>query len=331
MSLFWPTMIKREVDDKPIAAQIYVTDQCNLDCHYCTEYDNSVPHPSLEDLKKWISKIRELGCIRIGLQGGEPLMHPDIVDIVRFCKTLDLKTSMSTNGFKLSEKLIEGLEDAGLDSLQVSVDRMTPIPSTRKSLHSVIPKIELLKKSKLRFNITGVLFKDSLGEAKDVLEYGFAEDIPTHARLLHSGLNGTYDVEPGEKAALEEMIDFQASAKMKGKKVHTTASLFEYQRSLLTGKELDWTCVAGYKYFYVSATGKFWLCCINRTPDIDLMDVTPELLRSYSTKKDCQTGCGIYCIVSESLANNHPLKFATREVKDRLQSQSARLFSKLTT
>ena len=45
---FWVKMIKREFDTKPIACHLYVTDQCNLDCFYCTEYDNSVPHPSLE-------------------------------------------------------------------------------------------------------------------------------------------------------------------------------------------------------------------------------------------------------------------------------------------
>jgi molybdenum cofactor biosynthesis enzyme MoaA len=37
---FWMKMIKREFDTKPIACHLYVTDQCNLDCFYCTEYDN---------------------------------------------------------------------------------------------------------------------------------------------------------------------------------------------------------------------------------------------------------------------------------------------------
>jgi len=322
-------MLKREFDHKPIAAQIYVTDQCNLDCFYCSEYDNSVPHPSFEDLKKWIGKIKELGCIRIGLQGGEPLLHPHIVEIVRFCKRLGLRTSMSTNGFKLTQTLIEDFEEAGLDSLQISVDRMTPIPSTRKSIKTVIPKIALLKNSKLKFNITGVLFNESLNEAKEVLEYGFSEDIPTHARLVHAGPGGHYDVETGEKNALEKMIDFQIAAKKQGKKVHTTASLFNYQKSLLNGNNLDWTCVAGYKYLYVSAKGKFWLCCVNRQPNIDIMDVTPEILKSYFHKKECQDGCGIYCIVSESLANNHPMQFATREAWDRIQSSTARLRTKL--
>ncbi|MFQ5769010.1 MAG: hypothetical protein ACE5HX_00635, partial [bacterium] len=241
------------------------------------------------------------------------------------CKELDLYTSMSTNGFKLTPELIDGLEVAGLDKLQISVDRMTPIPSTRKSLKTIIPKLELLKKSKLQFNITGVLFSESLVEAKEVLEYGLAHDIPTHARLVHAGPNGNYDVNTGKRDTLESLINFQIEEKKKGRKIHSTSYLFDYQKSLLNGHHLDWTCVAGYKYLFVSAKGKFWLCSTNRQPNIDIMEVTPELLKSYYHKKECQNGCGVYCVVSESLAYKNPVKFATREVRARLQSQLARL------
>ncbi|MBM3262062.1 MAG: radical SAM protein [candidate division Zixibacteria bacterium] len=320
---FWWKMIKREFDKKPIACHLYVTDRCNLDCVYCTEYDNSVPHPPLEDLKRWIDKIKELGCIRIGLQGGEPLLHPDIVEIVRYCKSADLRTSMSTNGFLLSSELIAGLEDAGLDSMQISVDRMTPIPSTRKSLKTVIPKLELLKKSGLRFNLTGVLFKETLAESKAVLDYGLSEGISAHVRLIHAGPDKHYGADPGEKEALEAMIGLQVAEKKRGKKIHTNWHILRYQQALLNEESLDWTCVAGYKYFFVSAKGKFWLCSMNRHPNIDLTDVTPELLQSFFYKKECQTGCGVYCVVSESLANNHPFRFGMREALGHLRAKTA--------
>src|SRR6266576_4341525 len=48
---------KRLVDRKPLQCSLYVTDRCNLDCAYCTEYDNSWPHPGLDDLKKRIREI----------------------------------------------------------------------------------------------------------------------------------------------------------------------------------------------------------------------------------------------------------------------------------
>src|SRR6266516_4419518 len=87
---------KRLVDRKPLQCSLYVTDRCDLEWAYCTEYDNSQPHPSLDDLKKWIRKIRELGTMRIALVGGEPLVHPNIVEIVRYCRELGFATSLTT-------------------------------------------------------------------------------------------------------------------------------------------------------------------------------------------------------------------------------------------
>ena len=272
-----------------------------------------------------IRKIKELGCIRIGLQGGEPLPHPDIVEIVRYCKSLELSTSMSTNGFMLTRTLIQDLENAGLDSLQISVDRMTPFRSTRKSLKTIIPKLELLKNSKLRFNIAGVLFKETLMEAQEVLDYGLSHGISTHARLVHAGPTGHLRVDPGEKDALQSLIDLQIQEKKQGNKIHTSWHILKYQNALLNGESVDWTCVAGYKYFFVSAKGKFWLCSMNQQPDIDIMNVTPELLKSYFYKKACQEGCGVYCIISESLVNNQPIKFGMSEAWEHLQAKSARL------
>src|SRR5213080_3474872 len=124
--------VPRVFDTKPWSAHLYVTEQCNLDCHYCNELNNSIPHPALADLKKWMDHIRKLGVMRLGLQGGEPLKHPDIVEVVRYAKSLGFrKVSMSTNGFLLNRQLLADLEGAGLDGLQISVDRMTPIEHTQ--------------------------------------------------------------------------------------------------------------------------------------------------------------------------------------------------------
>ena len=106
--------ISRIFDSKPWAAHLYVTEQCNLDCHYCNEFNNSIPHPALADLKKWMDHIRKLGVARLGLQGGEPLKHPDIVEVVRYAKALGFgNVSMSTNGFMLTRELIAALESRG--------------------------------------------------------------------------------------------------------------------------------------------------------------------------------------------------------------------------
>src|SRR5436305_13042598 len=71
---------KRLVDRRPMQCSLYVTDRCNLDCAYCTEYDNSRAHPSIDVSQKWTRKIRELGTMRIALVAGEPLTQSDNVE-----------------------------------------------------------------------------------------------------------------------------------------------------------------------------------------------------------------------------------------------------------
>src|SRR5438270_14092643 len=107
--------VRRVFDTKPWAAHLYVTEQCNLDCHYCNEFNNSIPHPALADIKEWMDQISNLDVMRLGLQGGETLKHPDIVEVVRYAKSVGFsKFSMSTQGILLNRQLLEVLEVAGL-------------------------------------------------------------------------------------------------------------------------------------------------------------------------------------------------------------------------
>src|SRR6266542_3346334 len=231
---------KRLVDRKPLQCSLYVTDRCNLDCAYCTEYDNSRPHPSLDDLKKWIRKIRELGTMRIALVGGEPLVHPNIVEIVRYCRELGFATSLTTNGFLLTRKLLAELEDAGLQVMQISVDRMTPSPITKKSFKTILPKLDYFSDSKISLHITGVICADTLPESRAVLETGLSRGIPTEVRLVHADPLQRFRVDRGPREELETFIDSMIERKRRGEKIHTSEAILNYQRSRLrAGKILD--------------------------------------------------------------------------------------------
>lgn len=304
---------KRLIDRKPLQCSLYVTDRCNLDCSYCTEYDNSRPHPSLEDLKKWIRKIRDLGTMRIALVGGEPLTHPNIVELVRYCRELGFATSLTTNGFLLTRKLIKELEEAGLQVMQISVDRMTPSAVTKKSFKTVLPKLDYFKDSKISLHITGVICADTMSESHAVLETGLSRGIPTEVRLVHADPTNRFRVERGPLEYLDGFIKSMVERKRAGEKIHTSEAILNYQRSLLRGEHVEWTCMAGYKLFFVSAQGKFWICSMVHT-DQDIMDVTLEDLYANNRKKSCQEGCGVYCAVSASLLVQKPMQVVGREI-----------------
>jgi MoaA/NifB/PqqE/SkfB family radical SAM enzyme len=323
--MFGLQQVLRVFDTKPWAAHLYVTEQCNLDCHYCNEYDNSIPHPALADLEKWMAHIRELGVVRIGFQGGEPLKHPDIVALVRYAKSIRFsEVSMSTNGFLLTRELLAELEKAGLDKLQISVDRMTPIVSTRKSMKSILHKLDWFKESKIRLQVSGVLFKETLDEMGQVIDTCLDRGIPVHARVIHDDLiNGRALRNSNSTDPLLRFIEKQEELKRNGEKIRTSWNLFDYEKKMLLQEPLDWTCVAGYKYFFISSRGKFWLCSQVRT-ERDILDITREDLLKYNEKKSCQAGCGVYCTAEASLAVNNPLQFARREVAGMVASRISR-------
>src|SRR5207247_10247157 len=96
-------------------------------------------------------------------------------------------------------------------------------------------------------------------------------------------------------------------------KSHSSLNLFAYKKKMLRQEPVEWSCIAGYKYFFVSSTGKFWLCSQVRT-ERHILEITREDLLGYNRKKDCQAKCGVYCTAEASLAVSHPLQYARRAV-----------------
>ncbi len=156
----------------PIEAQLIVTRRCNLSCGYCTEYDKfSTPIP-LTKLKERIDALHRLNVVNITLLGGEPLLHPDIYEIVEFANR-QAQVSITTNGFLLSENIIKRLNEAGLSNMQVSIDALRPDEDgyLQKSMNSVFPKLERLKQWALfQVHVNIVLCEKSKDEFKTMLE-----------------------------------------------------------------------------------------------------------------------------------------------------------------
>jgi MoaA/NifB/PqqE/SkfB family radical SAM enzyme len=75
--------------------------RCNYDCGYCPAiiHDNFSPHTDIEILKKTVDKLCTLGKpIRLSLTGGEPCVHPDIEQLIRYIKEKNIWLSITTNG-----------------------------------------------------------------------------------------------------------------------------------------------------------------------------------------------------------------------------------------
>jgi GTP 3',8-cyclase len=112
--------------------RISVTDKCNLRCIYCMPADGVAARShgdflTLEQMAEAARAAVGLGVSKIRLTGGEPLVKRGIVDLVRMIAAIDglEHLAMTTNGTLLADQA-RALKEAGLDSVNVSLDTLDP-------------------------------------------------------------------------------------------------------------------------------------------------------------------------------------------------------------
>jgi len=113
--------------------RVSLTDKCNLRCTYCmpeegVDWISKAKHLTINELERVIAILCEEGIEEIRLTGGEPLLHPDVVEIVKMIASLPTKPeiSMTTNATRLGS-LADNLKLAGLRRLNISLDTLNPI------------------------------------------------------------------------------------------------------------------------------------------------------------------------------------------------------------
>jgi cyclic pyranopterin phosphate synthase len=121
-----------DVLGRPLEAlRISVTDRCNLRCTYCMPRDAFRNHAFLEpkqlltfdEIERLARIFTGLGVKKIRLTGGEPLLRPGIVDLVRRLTKLPVELALSTNATLLKGHAAP-LREAGLQRLNISLDAL---------------------------------------------------------------------------------------------------------------------------------------------------------------------------------------------------------------
>lgn len=101
---------------------VEVTDICDLSCHGCFRH-NLEGHKPLGEVKEDIIACHKLtNCDRIAISGGEPLLYPNIIEVVEFISRNNIKPMILTNGEKLTWELASELKKAGLVQSYFHVD-----------------------------------------------------------------------------------------------------------------------------------------------------------------------------------------------------------------
>jgi MoaA/NifB/PqqE/SkfB family radical SAM enzyme len=278
----------------PVLAQIIPVRRCNLSCAYCNEFDRiSKPVPISEMLER-IDKLASLGTTVITLSGGEPLLHPDLDEIVRRIRHHNVLAEVLTNGYLLTPDRIERLNRAGLDHLQISIDNVRPDDVSKKSLKVLDQKLRWLSQfAEFQVNINSVVGA-SIANSEDALTIA--------RRTVELGLTSTVGIIHDHSGQLQPLSADQqkiiAEIQNLSKPLFSIARHNPFQKNLIQGLPNAWHCRAGGRYLYICEDGLVHYCSQQRGhPGIPLAQYTQEdLERESNISKPCAPLCTISCV-----------------------------------
>lgn len=111
------------------SAYLHVSNTCNLSCVGCYSADcnrNRAADPSLDDLRRAIDVLANLGATRLVISGGEPFLRKDLPEITRYaCERGMANITVLTNGTHCSDEALAKLAGS-VDVVSVSFDGASP-------------------------------------------------------------------------------------------------------------------------------------------------------------------------------------------------------------
>jgi MoaA/NifB/PqqE/SkfB family radical SAM enzyme len=285
--------------EHPLLVHIVPIRRCNIDCGYCNEYDKVSPPVPFDTLTRRIDRLAELGTSVVAFSGGEPMLHPQLDDLIRRIRSHGMMAGLITNGYMLVENRIKELNEAGLDYLQISIDNVIPDEVSKKSLKILDSKLQLLSRhAEFQVNINSVLGggtknpEDARTINRRARELGFTTSIG----IIHDGLGQLKPLAPVERAVYDDV------SRQVDPMTHVLANIYsgirDFQMNLVDGRPNEWRCRAGARYLYICENGLVHYCSQQRgMPGIPIEKyTTADIIREFNAPKSCAPMCTIGCV-----------------------------------
>lgn len=173
-----------------------LTYRCPLHCIYCSNPAtpaNGTPELATADWLRVLEQARRLGVLQVHFSGGEPLLRPDLTELVARASHLGLYSNLVTSGIPLTEPVLESLVAAGIDHVQLSIQDSHRVAGDEtaglRAYDRKLAAAALIRRYGLPLTVNVVLHAgniDRLGEIAD-LAVGLGAD---RLELAHTQFHG---------------------------------------------------------------------------------------------------------------------------------------------
>jgi MoaA/NifB/PqqE/SkfB family radical SAM enzyme len=204
---------------------------------------------------------------------------------------------MITNGFLLHPELIETLNKAGLQRMQLSIDGVQANETTQKVLNNLKKRLQWLRDlARFEVVISAVIGAAPPGEAEEVVSFVRQLGFGARVLLVHDN--------QGQLKLTSE--DLKAYENIVAKLPRRWPEFSGYRKELVRGRLAPFKCRAGSRYLYVNEHGNVNWCSQTRNGwSKPLLEYTLNDLREqFYNYKSCNPNCTLNCSRSASLFDN---------------------------
>ncbi|MGD0180373.1 MAG: radical SAM protein, partial [Terriglobales bacterium] len=254
----------------PIIAYLFTEWKCNLDCHYCWAFDNSVKGMTEEVAKRSIDWLHSTTCRVLAFMGGEPLLRPQLVHKASYyAAKKGFWIYMPTNARLLRPDVIDRLADAGVAIFNFAVDAVDEKPGLPKALTPVRKYFDYLVRKQYKygysvfFNIN--ICRNNMEDVKQLTEiareHGIATDYHINESPMieqdhfkHYEANDTF-IHPQDWPQVDELVDWLIEKNKSGYKMVNSVKRLQDMKDFMRGKVEPWNCRAGQNSIIIRVDG----------------------------------------------------------------------------
>jgi len=272
LKLAYSPLPKKQEQFVPLVMSWNITRECNMKCSHCyinatdKKLDNEL---NTKEAKNLMDQIYQVSRPLLILSGGEPLLRPDIYELIRYGAKIGLKMGLGSNGSLIDEAVAKKLKDAGIATVSVSLD--SNIPGQHDEFRGVagawekaVEACKTLRKNNVLVQVNTTLTQQNYNQIDDIM--ALAETIGVenfHLFFLVPTGRGTKlaDISP---AQYEEMIT-KTFAKTANHTLNVRPSCAPQFMRIAKGMGLDmrqWIrgCIAGLYYCRIYPNGDVTPC-----------------------------------------------------------------------
>jgi radical SAM protein with 4Fe4S-binding SPASM domain len=256
----------------PLVMSWNVTRECNMKCEHCyinateKKIDNEL---TTQEAKELMDQIYQVSRPLLILSGGEPLLRPDIFELIQYGSTKGLKMGLGSNGSLIDDDVARKLKEAGIATVSISLDSNIPeqhdeFRGVAGSWEKAVQACKALRKNNVLVQVNTTLTQQNYNQIDDIMS--LAEGIGVenfHLFFLVPTGRGTKltDISP---QMYEDMIT-RTFAKAAKHKLNVRPSCAPQFMRIAKGMGLDmrqWIrgCIAGLYYCRIYPNGDVTPC-----------------------------------------------------------------------